>query len=136
MVRQMGVKRLLWIVSTLLPTARTAVLFALFTYLVVFPPNLSLISFRPEVPPFAGEGGYNRNGDTSALRNSISLPNQVLTAKPKGNQPREESNSPQNMQHRPCIAKCDLRFVVHTYRRLQNITKWIFCRRAQAGPVR
>ena len=82
----MGVKRLLWNISALLPTARTAVLFALFLYLVVFPPNLSLISLGPEVPPFAGDGGYDRNGETSALRNSISSPNQVLTEKPKGNQ--------------------------------------------------
>ena len=85
MVRQMGVKRLLWNVSALLPTARTAVLFALFIYIIVFPPNLSLISFGPEVPPFVGEGGYDRKGEMSALQNSISSPNQVLTAKPKGN---------------------------------------------------
>ena len=127
-VRQMGVKRLLWNVSALLPTVRTAVLFALFIYLIMFLQNLSPISLGPEMPPFAGEGSYDRKGETSALRNSISLPNQVLTtAKPKGNQPREESNGPWDMQHWPCIAKRDLRFVVHTYR---TLTKWILCRRA------
>ena len=84
MVRQMGVRRLIWTVSSLLPTARTAVLFALFLYLIVFPPNLNLISYRPELPPFARDGGYDRNGEKSAMT-SVSSVVPVLTAKPKGN---------------------------------------------------
>ena len=83
MVRPMGVRRLIWTVSSLLPTAKTAVCFALFLYLIVFPPNLNLISSGPELPPFARDGGYDRNGEKSALT-SVSSAIPVLTAKPKG----------------------------------------------------
>ena len=79
----MGVRRLLWTASSLLPAARTAVCFSLFLYLIVFPPNLNLISLGPELPPFARDGGYDRNGEKPAIT-SVSSIIPVLTAKPRG----------------------------------------------------
>ena len=83
MVRPMGVRRLIWTVASLLPTARMALCSALFLYLIVFPPNLNWIPRGPELPPFTREGSYARRADKSAL-NSISSTVPVLTMRPRG----------------------------------------------------
>jgi len=83
MVRPMGVRRLIWTVASLLPTARTALCSALFLYLIVFPPNLNLIPRGPELPPFAREGGYDRRSDKSALKSiSSTVPVLHVTTRP------------------------------------------------------
>ena len=85
MVRPMGVRRLIWTVASLLPTARTALCSALFLYLIVFPPNLNLIPRGPELPPFAREGGYDRRSDKSALKSiSSTVPVLHVTTRPSG----------------------------------------------------
>ena len=85
MVRPMGVRRLIWTLASLLPTARTALCSALFLYLIVFPPNLNLIPRGPELPPFAREGGYDRRSDKSALKSiSSTVPVLHVTTRPRG----------------------------------------------------